>query len=57
VAPFLRVLDTGCVHHGRDHDGYLTAWLPDPADAAPFAVPDARFVQVRAHRRYYAETE
>jgi bis(5'-nucleosyl)-tetraphosphatase (symmetrical) len=52
VAPFLRGLDTGCVHHGRDHDGYLTAWLPDPGDPEPFAVPDARFLQVRAHRRY-----
>jgi bis(5'-nucleosyl)-tetraphosphatase (symmetrical) len=55
VAPWLRGLDTGCVHHGRDHDGYLTAWIPDPHDSAPFAVPDARFVQVRGHRRYYPE--
>lgn len=55
VAPWLRGLDTGCVHHGRDHDGYLTAWLPDPCEAEPFAVPDARFLQVRAHRRYYRE--
>jgi bis(5'-nucleosyl)-tetraphosphatase (symmetrical) len=53
VAPGLRGLDTGCVHHGRDHDGYLTAWLPEPGDATPFGVPDERFVQVRAHRGYW----
>jgi bis(5'-nucleosyl)-tetraphosphatase (symmetrical) len=53
VAPRLRGLDTGCVHHGRDHDGFLTAWLPDPRARDPFAVPDARFWQERAHRRYY----
>jgi bis(5'-nucleosyl)-tetraphosphatase (symmetrical) len=53
VARWLRGLDTGCIHHGRDHDGFLTAWLPDPQAAAPFAVPDAHFLQVRAHRRYY----
>ncbi len=53
VAPGLRGLDTGCVHHGRDHDGFLTAWLPDPARSDPFAVPDERFWQVRAHARYY----
>jgi bis(5'-nucleosyl)-tetraphosphatase (symmetrical) len=52
VADGLRGLDTGCVHHGRDHDGHLTAWVPEPGDAAPFATPDARFVQVLAHRRY-----
>ena len=53
VAPWLRGLDTGCVHHGRDHDGFLTAWLPEPAERSPFGVPDARFVQVRAHRAYW----
>jgi len=53
VAPGLRGLDTGCVHHGRDHDGSLTAWLPAPAEPTPFGVPDARFVQVRAHRTYW----
>ena len=52
VADGLRGLDTGCVHHGRDHDGHLTAWVPEPGGAAPFATPDARFVQVLAHRRY-----
>jgi bis(5'-nucleosyl)-tetraphosphatase (symmetrical) len=56
VAPWLRGLDTGCIHHGRDHDGFLTAWLPDPNAPAPFAVPDARFLQIRAHRRYYPDT-
>ena len=56
VAPRLRGLDTGCVHHGRDHDGYLTAWLPDPDGAEPFATPDARFLEVLAHRRYYRES-
>jgi len=29
VAPGLRGLDTGCVHHGRGRDGFLTAWVPD----------------------------
>jgi bis(5'-nucleosyl)-tetraphosphatase (symmetrical) len=53
VAPQLRGLDTGCVHHGRDHDGFLTAWLPDPRARDPFAVPDERFWQVRARRSYY----
>jgi bis(5'-nucleosyl)-tetraphosphatase (symmetrical) len=53
VAPRLRGLDTGCVHHGRDRDGFLTAWLPDPRARDPFAVPDERFWRVRAHRAYY----
>jgi bis(5'-nucleosyl)-tetraphosphatase (symmetrical) len=57
VAPGLRGLDTGCVHHGRDHVGFLTAWLPDPDDSAAFAIPDRRFWQVRARRRYYPGTE
>jgi bis(5'-nucleosyl)-tetraphosphatase (symmetrical) len=56
VAPWLRGLDTGCIHHGRDHDGFLTAWIPDPSAPAPFSVPDASFLQVRAHRRYYPDT-
>ena len=55
VAPGLRGLDTGCVHHGRDHDGFLTAWLPEPGDARPFATPDSRFLKVLAHRRYHRE--
>lgn len=55
VAPGLRGLDTGCVHHGRDRDGYLTAWLPDLTREDPFALPDRDFWQVRAHRRYYLE--
>jgi hypothetical protein len=53
VAPGLRGLDTGCVHHGRGRDGALTAWLPDPARTRPFDVPDARFWQVPAQRVYY----
>jgi bis(5'-nucleosyl)-tetraphosphatase (symmetrical) len=52
AAPGLRGLDTGCVHHGRGRDGFLTAWLPDPRSPRPFDVPDRRFEQVRAHRRY-----
>jgi bis(5'-nucleosyl)-tetraphosphatase (symmetrical) len=55
MAPGLRGLDTGCVHHGRNHDGFLTAWLPDPARDDPFALPDEQFCQVRAHRKYYRE--
>jgi bis(5'-nucleosyl)-tetraphosphatase (symmetrical) len=53
VAPQLRGLDTGCVHHGRDHDGFLTAWIPDPRARDPFAVPDGHFWHVRAHDVYY----
>jgi bis(5'-nucleosyl)-tetraphosphatase (symmetrical) len=62
VAPGLRGLDTGCVHHGRGHDGYLTAWLPEWSAASarnaslrPFDLPDDRFWQVRARRAYYGE--
>jgi bis(5'-nucleosyl)-tetraphosphatase (symmetrical) len=55
VAPRLRGLDTGCVHHGRGRDGLLTAWLPDPHAATPFDAPDDRFWQVPARRAYYAE--
>jgi bis(5'-nucleosyl)-tetraphosphatase (symmetrical) len=53
VAPQLRGLDTGCVHHGRDRDGFLTAWLPDLRARDPFALPDESFWRVRAHRPYY----
>jgi bis(5'-nucleosyl)-tetraphosphatase (symmetrical) len=53
----LRGLDTGCVHHGRGRDGFLTAWLPEsrpPADGAhPFDLPDDRFWQIPAKQRYY----
>ena len=55
VAPGLRGLDTGCVHHGRGRDGYLTAWLPDPESRDPFAIPDESFWHIRARRAYYAE--
>jgi bis(5'-nucleosyl)-tetraphosphatase (symmetrical) len=57
VADGLRGLDTGCVHHGRGQDGFLTAWLPDSqprtAGGRPFDAPDARFWQIPAKRRYY----
>lgn len=52
--PYLRGLDTGCVHHGRGHDGFLTAWLPDLTANEPFAVPDpGTLVQVKAHAAHY----
>lgn len=57
VAEGLRGLDTGCVHHGRDRDGFLTAWLPDPSATQPFNLPDAagdRFWQIPAKRAYYS---
>jgi hypothetical protein len=57
VAPWLRGLDTGCVHHGRGRDGTLTAWLPDPTHATPFEVPDDRFWHVPARRAYYAHRD
>ena len=55
MAPGLRGLDSGCVHHGRGRDGQLTAWLPDgaPRPSGAFDVPDDRFWQVPAKRRYY----
>jgi bis(5'-nucleosyl)-tetraphosphatase (symmetrical) len=56
VSEGFRGLDTGCVHHGRDHDGFLTAWLPDDASERPFDLPDApgdRFWQIPAQRAYY----
>lgn len=56
VAPGLRGLDTGCVHHGRSGARSLTAWLPDPLDPTPFGVSDARFWQVPARRVYRSET-
>jgi bis(5'-nucleosyl)-tetraphosphatase (symmetrical) len=57
VAPWLRGLDTGCVHHGRGRDGALTAWLPDPGARAPFSLPDTRFWRVPARRAYYARRD
>ncbi len=57
VAKGLRGLDTGCVHHGRGRDGFLTAWLPQPAlrssGRSVFDVPDDAFWQIPARRRYY----
>lgn len=57
LADGLRGLDTGCVHHGRGRDGFLTGWLPDAAPSAqpgrPFGLPDDRLWQVPARRRYY----
>ena len=59
VDPGLRGLDTGCVHHGRGRDGFLTAWLPESRPAAkgrrPFDLPDDRFWQIPAKRRYYSD--
>jgi len=57
VAEGLRGLDTGCVHHGRGRDGYLTAWLPDPEADEPFGLPDAGFWQIPARRAYYAHRD
>lgn len=53
VARGLRGLDTGCVYHGFDRDGFLTAWLPNPRRHDPFDVPDQGFWRVRAYRRYW----
>jgi hypothetical protein len=57
VARGLRGLDTGCVHHGRGRDGFLTAWLPDPAADEPFGLPDAAFWKIPARRAYYARRD
>lgn len=60
VARGLRGLDTGCVHHGRGRDGFLTAWVPaprpDPTGRRVFDVPDENFWQIPARRRYYDPT-
>lgn len=53
VADGLRGLDTGCVHHGRNGDRWLTAWIPDTSRAKPFGVPDTGFWKVPARRRYH----
>ncbi|MBW2712691.1 MAG: metallophosphoesterase [Deltaproteobacteria bacterium] len=55
VAQGLRGLDTGCVHHGRDSDGFLTAWVPNPVKLRPFDLPDEDFVQERARRKYWRD--
>jgi bis(5'-nucleosyl)-tetraphosphatase (symmetrical) len=55
VAPRLRGLDTGCVHHGRGIEGALTAWLPTPEDCAPFSGEDSRFWRVPAQRIYLGD--
>jgi hypothetical protein len=52
VAPGLRGLDTGCVHHGCGHEGTLTAWVPDETTRAPFDVPDGSFWRAHARRVY-----
>lgn len=57
-ADALRGLDSGCVHHGRSGDGFLTAWLPDPDAPDPFALPESGTLwQARARRAYYLELE
>lgn len=57
VAPGLRGLDTGCVHHGRGRAGALTAWLPRADARDPFAVPDHGFWSIPARRAYYAHRD
>jgi bis(5'-nucleosyl)-tetraphosphatase (symmetrical) len=57
VAAGLRGLDTGCVHHGRGRDGFLTAWLPDAAADEPFDGSDTAFWQIPARRAYYAHRD
>jgi bis(5'-nucleosyl)-tetraphosphatase (symmetrical) len=53
VAPGLRGLDSGCVYHGWERDGFLTAWLPASSDPAPFRTPDEAFWSVPARARYW----
>ncbi len=57
VAPWLRGLDTGCVHHGRGRRGVLTAWLPDPTTETPFAAPDENLWEIPARRPYYLQRD
>jgi bis(5'-nucleosyl)-tetraphosphatase (symmetrical) len=56
LAPGLRGLDTGCVHHDRGRVGLLTAWLPGLQQAPRgdvFSLPEKSLWQVQAKRRYY----
>ena len=53
----VRGLDTGCVHHGRGRDGFLTGWLPDLSRKRPFDLPDERFWSIPARRAYYAHRD
>ncbi len=57
VAPLLRGIDTGCVHHGRGRAGFLTGWLPDATRERPFDVPDDHFWSIPARRAYYAHRD
>lgn len=52
--PELRGLDTGCVYHGNGRDGFLTAWVPDPAAKDPFSIPDEGLWRVKAKHRYWS---
>lgn len=58
IAAGLRGLDTGCVHHGRGRDGFLTAWLPVAGEDSglgegPFHDSAPALWQIPARRRYY----
>ena len=57
VAPWLRGLDTGCVHHGRGRRGLLTAWSPPPDEAEPFLSSSDHFWHIHARRAYYARRD
>ncbi len=57
VAPGLRGLDTGCVHHGRGREGRLTAWIPEAGVSDCFAVPDTHFWHVPALHCYRRERD
>lgn len=54
LAPGLRGLDSGCIHHGRRGVGYLSAWVPrarSEPSASAFDTPDDDVWQVRARAR------
>lgn len=57
LAPGLRGLDTGCVHHGRGREGRLTAWVPDATAADCFALPDTNFWHIDALKCYRQDEE
>lgn len=57
LAPGLRGLDTGCVHHGRGREGRLTAWVPDASVTDCFALPDTHFWQINALQCYRRDEE
>jgi hypothetical protein len=56
-AKALRGIDTGCVHHGRGRDGYLTDGSRISRASVRSICPTKRFWSVPARRAYYAHRD